>query len=66
MKVGNLIKFQDHRYTSFLGDAGDLVGMIVDMKVAPWDEVTNVKVIIAGQAFWIFRSQIREVFNETG
>ena len=66
MKVGDLIKFQDHRYTSFLGDAGDLVGMIVDMKVAPWDEVTNVKVIIAGQAFWIFRSQIREVFNEIG
>ena len=65
MKVGDLIKFQDHRYTSFLGDAGDLVGMIVDMKVAPWDEVTNVKVIIAGQAFWFFRSQFREVFNET-
>jgi hypothetical protein len=66
MKVGNLIKFQDHRYASSLDGAGDLIGMIVDMEVAPWDEVTNVKVIIAGQTFWIFRSQILEVFNETG
>lgn len=66
MRIGSLIKFQDHRYTSSLDGARDLIGMIIDMKVAPWDEVTNVKVTIAGQTFWIFRSQIQEVFNEAG
>ena len=66
IKPGDLIKFQDLRYSSSLDAEVDLVGMIIDMKVMQWDEATNVKVIAAGQTFWIFRSQIMEVLNEAG
>lgn len=66
IKAGDLIKFQDLRYSSSLNSEVDLVGMIIDMKVMPWDEVTNVKVIAAGQTFWIYRSQIMEVLSEAG
>lgn len=58
MKPGDLIKFRD-----FAHSAEETVGLVVDLKVRPWDEVANVKVMFDGETFWIFKSQIIGVIN---
>ena len=59
MKPGDLIKFGDYSRSA----EGEIVGLIVDMNVRPWNEVTNVKVMFDGKTFWIFKSQIIGVIN---
>lgn len=60
MKPGDLIKFGDYSHSA----EGEIVGLIVDMNVRPWNEVTNVKVMFDGETFWIFKSQIIGVIND--
>lgn len=63
MKIGDLIKFKDHRYSSRLNVDEEMFGMIIDMKVRMWGEVANVTIVSGGKTFEIFEAQILEAFS---
>lgn len=59
MKPGDLIKFRDYSRSN----EDEIVGLIVNMKARPYNEVSSVEVMSGGLTYWIFVSQIIDVVS---